>query len=250
VWCADAQREFEENGIVRLPGALPREHADRMADAVWRFLERKTGAQRDDPTTWATSWNGQPAVSFKSLKRHGVFTTLMNDSVNGALDGVFGADGWKKPNPGGQILVTYPNAPEWSLPLSLWHMDGGFGQATWPTFGVKLFALLADHEPGGGATLAIAGSHRLVEQYTPALRETQHGGGKERWNRFMRETGLRDEIDRGDMTRVVEMTGNAGDVYVMHLHTFHCIAPNASTRPRMMLGKAVLAAEKPCVGVR
>ena len=242
MWSADLQREFEQNGIVRLAGALPRADADRMTQAIWNFLERKTGARSEDPATWTASWNGQPAVSFKTLKRHGAFSAVMNDNVRAALDGVFGVDGWKQPGKGGQILVTYPNSREWAMPTEVWHMDAGFGRPTWPTYAIKLFALLADHEPGGGATLAIAGSHLLVDQYTPTLRETQHGGGKERWNRFMRETGLIEEVQRGDATRVVEMTGEAGDVYLTHLHTFHCASPNASTRPRMMLGKAVMAA--------
>jgi hypothetical protein len=121
-------------------------------------------------------------------------------------------------------------------------MDAGFAKPSWPTHAIKLFALMADHEPGGGATLALAGSHLLVDDYTNTLRETQHGAGKERWGRFLRETGLMGEIERGDMTRVVEMTGRAGDVYMTHIHTFHCASPNARRQPRLMLGKAVMAA--------
>jgi hypothetical protein len=238
---------FERDGIVKLENAFTRAEAARMEDAIWRFVERKTGSARSDPTTWE-GWRGQPVISFKALKRNTAFAPVYdNRAAVAALDGVFGPNGWREPKPGGQILMTFPNADEWRFPDALWHMDCGFERPTFPTFAVKLFGCIRDMEPGGGATLAIAGSHRLVERYTPGLRPSQFGGGKERWGRFLRHYDLvgtiRDrethDID-GVPVRLVEMTGAAGDVYLMHLHVFHCTAPNALNVPRMMLGKAVV----------
>jgi ectoine hydroxylase-related dioxygenase (phytanoyl-CoA dioxygenase family) len=40
-------------------------------------------------------------------------------------------------------------------------------------------------------------------------------------------------IDDVDL-RVVELTGRAGDVFVMHCDTFHAAAPNRQEEPRMM----------------
>jgi hypothetical protein len=241
--------KFEQTGILKLHGAFSRQDADRMVDSIWRFLETHTDERRDNPSTW----QGRPGVlgGFKRLKRSSVFAPFLGSAaVRDALDGVFGAGGWKRPSPAVQILMTYPNAPEWTMPAGLWHTDAGFGGPTWPTFAVKLFALLADHDPGGGATLAIAGSHRLVEQYTPTLQPSQHGAGKDRWGKFVRHYGLVDGLHApgdgrvidGVPVELVEMTGKAGDVYVMHLHVFHCVAPNASASPRLMLGKAVVSA--------
>lgn len=233
----DPVEQFQDLGILRIPGAFTRAQADAMCDAVWRYIEARSDSRRSDPTTWG------PRPSFKGVKKRAVFTPAFdNPPVRDALDGIFGGGGWVEPNPGGQILMTFPNAESWTLPESLWHMDCGFERPTWPTFAVKLFALMADHEPGGGATLAIAGSHRLVDDYTASLAPAQRGGGKEKWTKFMRETGLMAEIKRGCTDRVVEMTGNAGDVYITHLHVFHCVAPNAADRPRLMLGKSILAA--------
>ena len=49
------------------------------------------------------------------------------------------------------------------------------------------------------------------------------------------------EID-GITVRAVELTGRPGDVVVVHLSTFHGIAPNVGTKPRLMLGKVINAA--------
>jgi hypothetical protein len=260
VWTVDQQREFEATGIVRLRNAFSRDQASAMANAVWRFVERKTENRRDDPSTWRGE---RPQVSFRTMRRNPVFGPVMeNEGVQRALDGVFGADGWAQPKPGVQVLMTFPRPGPWRLPHELWHMDYGFERPSWPTFAVKAFACIADHEPGGGATLALAGSRRLVDRYTPTLRPEQLGGGKERWGRMLRQdawlNALRTPGDEPERTtrmmaethdadgipcRVVEMTGEAGDVYLTHLHVFHSVSPNVNPQPRMMLAKAVYSTD-------
>lgn len=232
---------FETDGILQLKGALSRDEATAMADAVWHFVERKTDSRRHEPSTW-NGWNGQPALSFKTLRKHSAFAALMKSTaVRAALDGVFGVDGWSEPKPGGQILMTLPNAMQWSLPTAMWHMDTGFARPRWPTYCVKLFALMTDIEPGGGATLALAGTHQLVHDYTETLPPSEFAANQEAMTKFLRTTGILNEIKAGHCDRVVEMCGNAGDVFITHVHAFHCAAPNARAVPRMMLGKYVAA---------
>ena len=53
----------------------------------------------------------------------------------------------------------------------------------------------------------------------------------------------RDEFDRHGVLRLPgalrELTGDAGDVVLMHPRTLHAAAPNTATRPRMMLVEIV-----------
>jgi hypothetical protein len=51
-----------------------------------------------------------------------------------------------------------------------------------------------------------------------------------------------DTID-GVAVRVVELTGTAGDLVVMHPWLMHNIAMNCSTRPRMMMSYTRYAAD-------
>jgi Phytanoyl-CoA dioxygenase (PhyH) len=260
VWGAEQQRCFEQDGVVRLPGAFPADEAAAMVGAVWRYLESRTDVRRDDRATWPS----RPAVSLKRLKRNRVFDALMaSETVRAALDGIFGANGWKPPAPGGQVLVTFPHRDShpWRVPSELWHMDCGFDTPTWPTFAVKLFACIGEVRPRGGATFALAGSHRLVERFGATLDPDDRGGNKRTWGRFMRQTewltslctpGPEPERSErlltqasevaGTPVRVVEMCGAPGDVYITHLHVFHCASSNVNDQPRLMLGKAVLAA--------
>ncbi|MEX1008779.1 MAG: phytanoyl-CoA dioxygenase family protein [Acidimicrobiia bacterium] len=252
---AEAQRTFERTGILRLPDAFTRDQAAAMVDTVWRFIERKTEFRRNDPATWSE----RLGLSFKSLKRNPVFAPLVdNAAVLHALDVVFGPGGAEAPKPGAQVLLTFPSPPPWQLPHRSWHMDCGFDRPTWPTFAVKLFACIGEVRPEGGATLALAGSHRLVERYASTLAPTEHGGNQVAWGRFMKQDPWLHEINKpgpepertrrllgtthevdGVPIQVVEMAGQPGDVYITHMHVFHSGAPNVNDQPRLMVGKGI-----------
>ena len=250
--------EFGRAGVVALRGAFTRDEADAMKAAIWRRVESQTTARRDDPSTWCDV----ALPSFKPLKRRGVFApAIHNAELAGALDGIFGRGAWAPSGSGVQVLMTFPNATSWTLPHHLWHTDAGFGRVT-PTTMVKVFCCVDDVRQGRGGTLALAGSHRLVDRDAREGSEGPRPGNSAAWRRFLSRDGwTRDlinpgaeparsrrllgepaEID-GIEVGVVEMTGAPGDVFVTDIHTFHCVAPNALDRPRMMLGVVFSRAE-------
>jgi hypothetical protein len=111
--------------------------------------------------------------------------------------------------------------------------------------------------------LALAGSHRLVDRYSADAPEGPLVGNSVSWRRLLnRENWTRELIRPGDEParttklmasrgdadgvelRIVEMTGEPGDVYITDIHTFHCVAPNASNRPRIMLGRLFRRSER------
>ena len=115
---------------------------------------------------------------------------------------------------------------------------------------MQFFAFLNQVRPRGGGTLVLTGSHRLAASYLgcgeafrmarvrasvaahPWLRglwEPVDGG--DRIQRYMNDGTVVDGIPLG----VVELTGEPGDVILMHCDCFHAAAPNRLTEPRMML---------------
>jgi ectoine hydroxylase-related dioxygenase (phytanoyl-CoA dioxygenase family) len=138
-----------------------------------------------------------------------------------------------------QLLVTLPNAAEWTAANSGWHADLP-RLASGGRPGVQLFVLLDDVAPKGGGTLVVSGSHLLF--------------GDGRFIRAKDLTGLLERIPFFDQVRsgdrpkggeleVVEMTGAAGDAWLMDLRLLHSAAPNASVKPRMMATWRYLRAE-------
>jgi hypothetical protein len=250
---------FADRGVVRLEGAFGRDAAARIRDVVWRYAERRVGLRLDDQSTWPAGWL---PLSWKGVKRNRAFDALVdNPSVTAALDGIFGAAGWRRPKSGAQVLVSLPAPGPWALPDG-WHMDCGFERPTWPVFAVKLFGFFGEVGPRGGGTMLLPGSHRIVDRYRSTFEEPP-GAGKANWQPFLRRypplgdllmgatrpdlgrsmVGERYEVE-GVPVDVVELTGAPGDVVITHLHVFHSASPNTSDTPRQMLGKAVHAASR------
>jgi len=248
--------EFERVGILRLPGAVGAADAARMRDRVWEALGRD-GIRPDEPATWTV---GQP-TGFQSLTRAGSFDALGGTVVRGALDVLFGTDGWARPAHWGVPLVTFPGTQSpWDVPSMQWHLDfpaRGPGQ---PLFAVRVLAFLDRVAPRAGGTLVLAGSHRLVERLA-ATGGARGGHSRDVCRALMRSSAWLGELwsrDRGAdriqrfmvqgavidgvAIAVRELTGEPGDVVLMHPWQLHAPAPNRGTAPRLMLSHSVFRA--------
>lgn len=128
-----------------------------------------------------------------------------------------------------------------------WHVDidrlpeGG-------VTGVQFFTFLDTVEPGGGATVAVTGSHRLVNDGT---RRRFWDVKTELARRpYFRDLFSRDAtpeetlgaVGRADGVdlQVVELVGKPGDVYLMDLRVVHSRSPNTRETARMMVTQRFL----------
>jgi hypothetical protein len=242
-------------GLLRLPGAFDVADAAAMVDGIWDALAREHGVRREDSSTWPLA---QP-TGFQRLTRAGTFRAIAAPAVLAALDGLLGPREWSSPDHWGSPLVTFPAAAgSWNVPAAAWHLDfaarGGWDQLP----GLRVLACLARVEPQGGGTVVAAGSHRLVERLirtgdaadgrSPQVRKrlaasspwladlwSESAENDDRVDRFMRQETCVDGVP----IRVIELTGEPGDVILMHPWTFHAAAPNCSAAPRMMVSHSV-----------
>ena len=126
-----------------------------------------------------------------------------------------------------------------------------------PPAGVRTHALFGDVAPRSGGSLIVAGSHRLVHTYfkahppPPGARGAEYrrllqghpylrdlhtdGDAGERRVRFMDNVEEHDGIP----LQVVENTGTAGDVIVLHPLVLHVAASNNGQAPRCLLSGGV-----------
>lgn len=121
-----------------------------------------------------------------------------------------------------QWLLSPARQGAWTLQGLNWHVDVS-ADARGPIPGIQAFFLIDDVAPHGGATLALAGSHRLdPADAMPRLRRV-----------LRMSTNL--ERDLADLdVRVVEMSGRAGDVFLMDMRTLHTPSINTTGQIRMM----------------
>lgn len=250
----EQRRRFDERGLVRLEGAVAPHAAEAMADRLWTDLAARFGARRNDPMTWSDE---RPAA-FRALQDSGAFEAMGSPRVREALDELMGPEAWTEPTKWGQPLVSFPgHATAWTVPHKSWHLDG---PAT-PHAGShirmgRVFVILAPLARRGGGTLIAEGSHKIVQAITDrhgralssgemrAQLQAEHpwfrdleapGEPAERIARFM-ET---DTPALGTALRLAEMTGEPGDVWLMHPDCLHAAAPNVLKTPRLALTQFV-----------
>lgn len=120
-----------------------------------------------------------------------------------------------------QVLLSPSRQGTWSMEGLNWHVDVATRQQM-P--GIQAFFLIDDVAPKGGATLALAGSHRAStpRATTAALRAILESS-----------EALERDLQRQSIS-IVEMSGQAGDLYLMDMRVLHTPSINASDRVRMM----------------
>jgi hypothetical protein len=247
-----ARQRFDERGLVKLEGLLPRRTAEALADTLWQDLTRRHRIQRRDRSTWRTE---RPA-DFKPLRQTDAFRAMATPELRAVLDDLLGRGQWLEPDAWGQPLVCFPGQHRWDVPHQHWHLDlPGHPERFRLTIG-RLFLILAPLAPRGGGTLVATGSHRLIEALSQqadaelsssAMRK--HLKSEHRWFAdLMSPTRDFDRSERfmaqptqihGVPVQVEEMTGEPGDVFLMHPAALHAGAPNARDEPRLVLTQFV-----------
>ena len=152
----------------------------------------------------------------------------------------------------------FPESREqWDVPHQAWHLDYPAARSLPGLFAVRIFTCLATLTPGGGGTVFVAGSHRLVEnlarnENAELLKSADARNALIRTCSWVKELCSRDSADGrvqrfiessevfGDVKlRVIEMTGEPGDVLLTHPLLLHAPAKNCASVPRMVLSSTV-----------
>jgi len=245
---------FRRAGILRLDGLLSAEGVRRAREAVLRPLERlglwKAGAWHLDALPKPQWPNTGLKTSEVIGNRHPELAALIEESaLAAAVYALLEGHPYERPGPNRrpQVLFTLPNAQTWTVP-SGWHSDRP-RLASGQSAGVQLFAFLDVVDARGGGTLAIAGSHHLLNEgrhirpsefgrllraepfFADLLAADPPVASRQHRADLLHRTGAVGNVQ----LQIVEMTGAPGDVWLMDLRVLHLGGPNAAERPRMML---------------
>lgn len=245
-----SEREaFARHGLIKRKNFLPAEKLEKARSLIFQRLEQ-TGLWRNGE--WALDQAGIAPDSgmalVKPLNRHPAIIDLVRGEVEAAASALVEDRPVFPMSAQPTLLFTLPNATTWTLPHKHWHLDmprlpdGGAP-------GVQIFTFLKRVESGGGGTLAVSGSHRLFNDGVrassgdlrkrlmkePYFAELMSKQSDDRLH-FLRQFGQVGDV----LLQVVEMTGEAGDVYFMDLRILHTVAPNGRPIPRIMLTQRYL----------
>lgn len=248
--------QFDKHGWVRVPGMVHDEQVQIVLGRVWDDLEQRCGIPRDAPETWPEA----KPKGFNKLMRSGAFEPTCSQAVQDAIDEILEPGQWEKPDPWGALLLTFPGKGPWNLPNQSWHMDlrDSVSSTVEKNPGVQVFAILEPLASKGGATMVLAGSHRLVRHLARQPELIGEGRSRDitqavkRAAPILRDLWSRDpDVDRekrflvnpvevfGIPVQAVEFTGEPGDVIFMHPWMIHAASPNRGNRPRIVITQRI-----------
>jgi hypothetical protein len=241
---------FERDGYVVVRGAFSREDALAMERQWWLELQEKQNIRPGDRSSWH-----QVIGDLKAAKRDPGQAAILTERVRGVLDDLLGQGAWLPPRDWGRPLVTFPEPGPWDVPTRLWHWDNlGELHLDRPR-ALFVVSFIGSVAPRSGGTLILSGSPRLLtgqERQIPAdQRRVSITRQRDRFHRshpwLMALTGQapspadrigafmdRETNVEGVPLRVVELTGEPGDMVFCHPLMVHCVAPNRGPRPRFM----------------
>ena len=243
---------FRIHGWMRVPGAFDAHAAAAMRAAVWGHLAQ-SGVRPDTPSTWTAE---RPS-KLQLLKEHPAFSAVGSVRLLNTIDALLETQAYETPKRWGAVFIAFPSSEKWGVPASGWHVDANYLSELWPPRGVQTHALFGDVAARSGATQILSGSHRLIHRWFkahpqprgtrsaemrkslrahPYIRDLHAEGEHDaRVARFMDHI---EEVD-GIPLQVVENTGTAGDVVLLHPLTLHVAAPNNGVTPRFLLSGGV-----------
>ena len=246
------REEFETRGLTRFSQCVAPDVVDAFRARIVDHLAAR-GIPHPGPPGQAVTPSKVNAVTKQES-----FRGVWGDDVAAIIDAFLGKGRWHEPGHAGQFLsITSPD-PEsrWRLPHNVWHLDYQARPNATQIPGLQLFLYLDQVSPRGGGTRVIEGSQRLVDRFRSGVSQDGRSAdlrkklrravpwvealctlreGEDRVARFM---GQAEEFE-GVSLRVSEMTGEPGDVVVMHPWMFHSLSLNCGERPRMVLTERI-----------
>ena len=243
---------FSVHGWMRVRAAFTAHDAAAMRAAIWRELAA-AGITERDPSTWIT----ERPEHLQHVRSVQAFRAVGSARLLEAIVAVLEGRTYAMPKNWGSPFVAFPSKHSWGVPSSGWHCDANYLSALSPPDGIRIHALFGDVEPRAGGTLIVSGSHRLVHtffrdnpppasargadyrtllQRHPYIRDIHtDGDGDARAARFMDRVEEHDGI----ALQVIENTGKAGDVMLLHPLLLHVAASNAGHQPRFLLSGSI-----------
>ncbi len=210
--------QFVEDGFVVLPQAFPSSVAAEIRAMVWEGI----GLSLDRPEEWT-----KPLVHLKQVIGGPLVEQAFTPRLHEAMDDVMGERRWNPVSALGWWPVAFPgfDAPPWQEPTTGWHVDGQqfHHHINSPDQGLLPIFLLSDIGPGDGGTALSLGSHRVCAR---ALLDSEPEG--------MDVHTLARTVAAAPRDRVIEVTGNAGDVALIHPFVLHARSPNTGSKVRFI----------------
>ncbi len=241
---------FWRDGLVRVDGAFDPQDAAAMRELVWGEMERRLGIDRADPGTWKV----EHPSHLNDLRGRPEMERVGTDGLRGTITALLGTDSWRAGKGWGAVFVVFPADRLFDIPTTGWHCDAPYDLPLEPLDRVQVISLFGDVEARAGGMQVLAGAHRVLARWAAAQEPGSLAVPAKARKGFLRshewfaslaapgpaEARVASLMEVGGEVeglpiRVAELSGRAGDVYLVHPLTPHVRPTNAGQDPRFML---------------
>ncbi|KAI9909537.1 hypothetical protein PsorP6_014804 [Peronosclerospora sorghi] len=203
---------FIRDGFVVLRAAFLRSSAHTCRELLWHRLAND-GITKD-PSTWVERHG---IAELYSKEDHAVYGDMLSRRLTRAIDQLCGTNRWKRFDLG-WWMITFPvqAEPPWGA-AGKWHVDGASYQhhVDSKESGLVAIFLLSDIGPTEGGTALAVGSHKRVAKL---LQQSEPHG--------MKGGTLSYQARQLQGQEIREVTGQAGDVVLLHPFLLHARSKN------------------------
>ncbi|KAJ9211217.1 hypothetical protein DTO166G4_7140 [Paecilomyces variotii] len=248
---SDAQKaHWLEHGFIKIPGCFSREAAAQFSSSVWTRL----GINPNDKSTWHSETIHMPGEKYISIKE---FAPKAHYAICELVGGEDRLVDWCKSWSDAFILnlgrADYNPADKLNLrQLEQWHVDGDFFThfLDSPEQALLVVPLFTDiPEKGGGTAICTDGIGAVAKHLYDHPAGTDpflvpQGVSNEERDRYedIYDAWIRDPNTTRDSS-FHELTGKAGDVYLLHPFMVHSISKNLLRNIRIITNPPVALKE-------
>lgn len=245
----DEARHFVEHGYVVVRGAFPKAFAADVCQGAWDEMGREHGVDEHDPDTWGQPFNGGRLgyIRTKGTDRRLALQAEAPRAFQAQADAVGGAD--RLPERGENLIwrdaaignLRVAAGLDWESPgprQAGWHKDGWHFRhfLNSPEQGLLTVPIYSDIHPRSGGTFIAPDSIRPVAQLLAQHAAGLHPDSVQGSGYLI--PGLIEQCSRFE-----ELTGEAGDMALLHPYMLHRVSVNPSTRPRFIANMALVLTE-------
>ena len=246
----DEAERFVANGFVVIKDAFSKDYASHIAVQAWRELREQYGVDQNDPNTWVQRRDGHGPSGYARLKgsdRQHRLKSLARKAFQAQVDIVGGTRRFPS---GGEDLtwgegvvsnLGVADDPRWQPPERKqpgWHKDGWHFRhfLNSPEQATVTVPLYTDIQPKSGGTYLAVDSIGPVAQLLLDSPAGLHPDSVQGAGYLI--PGLVDQCEVFS-----ELTGEAGDMVLLHPFMLHRVSINPSTRPRFIANMAPVLSE-------
>jgi hypothetical protein len=216
----EQMESFVDAGFCVLPGAFTAKQAAAACCCVWRRIEQKTTIRQNDPSTWPAAYDIEEHLTDPEV------LACFTDRLASAVTQLTGPGRWRGDRRWGFWPVNFSMGADrpWGYPDTSWHIDGNWFRHTIdsPEQGLLIIGVFTEIQPRWGGTILALGSHKRTARVL-----AKHPEG-------LTHRDLFEEVLQEPLGNFHEVTGEPGDVFLVHPFLFHTRGIKHAGPPRII----------------